>query len=49
MTDTDPIPSADPADVQEQATVIDLAAAIEDYPWVRRDEVLTVAGRTFLL
>jgi hypothetical protein len=40
---------ADPADIIDQRRSVDLEAAIEDYPWVRRDEVLTIDGRRFFI
>ncbi|MBS4100316.1 hypothetical protein [Tsukamurella paurometabola] len=43
------VPHADPADLAEQARSVDLDAVIEDYPWVRRDEVLTIDGRRFFI
>ena len=43
------VPHADPADLAEQARIVDLDALIEDYPWVRRDEVLTIDGRRFFV
>ncbi|SDQ73233.1 hypothetical protein SAMN04489765_1619 [Tsukamurella pulmonis] len=43
------VPQADPVDAVEQSHVVDLDAAIEDYPWVRRDAVVTIGGHRFLL
>lgn len=43
------VPHADPADLAEQARTVDLDTLIEDYPWVRRDEVLTIDGRRFFI
>ncbi|WP_158636022.1 hypothetical protein [Tsukamurella sputi] len=40
---------ADPADLAEQSRAVDLDAVVEDYPWVRRDEVLTIGGRRFFI
>ncbi len=54
--DTDPLApasggvlDADPADVLEQSRAVDLDGLIEDYPWVRRDAVVTIGGRRFFL
>lgn len=43
------VPDADPADIAEQSRVVELDSVIEDYPWVRRDEVLTIGGHRFFL
>ena len=43
------VPQADPVDAVEQSLVVDLDAAIEDYPWVRRDAVVTIGGHRFFL
>jgi hypothetical protein len=43
------VPQANPIDVAEQSHAVDLDSVIEDYPWVRRDEVLTIGGRRFFI
>ncbi|BDH58518.1 hypothetical protein [Tsukamurella sp. PLM1] len=45
----DGVPQADPADVAEQVRTVDLDTLIDDYPWVRRDEVLIIDGRRFFV
>lgn len=47
-TDFD-VPQADLADVAEQSHDIDLDSVVEDYPWVRRDEVLTIGGHRYFV
>lgn len=42
-------PHADAADLVEQRRTVDLESAAEDYPWVRRDEVLMVDGHRFFI
>lgn len=43
------VPQANSADVLEQSSPVDLEELIEDYPWVRRDEVLTIDGHRFFV
>lgn len=43
------VPDADPADIAEQSRVVEPDSVIEDYPWVRRDEVITIGGHRFFL
>jgi len=41
-------PQAEPADVVESRD-IEFDSVIEDYLWVRRDEVLTVGGHRYFI
>ena len=40
---------SDPADSSDQAYTGELESVIEDYLWVRRDEVLTIGGHRFFI
>lgn len=40
---------ADPADVAEQRRAVDPDPTADDYPWVRRDEVLTIDGHRYFV
>lgn len=42
------VPHADPR-ISPSRRTVDLDTLIEDYPWVRRDEVLTIDGRRFFI
>ncbi|ADG80727.1 putative protein OS=Tsukamurella paurometabola (strain ATCC 8368 / DSM / CCUG 35730 /CIP 100753 / JCM 10117 / KCTC 9821 / NBRC 16120 / NCIMB 702349/ NCTC 13040) OX=521096 GN=Tpau_4158 PE=4 SV=1 [Tsukamurella paurometabola] len=40
---------ADPADVAEQSRAVEVESGLDEYPWVRRDEVLLIDGHRFVI